>query len=173
MFYKRKIKTKKQAKKRKPDKRSRNVLIAMIITLFIAWGGLRAENNKILVVKRLYLPIEQTEQIKNELERQKNDIGIKEITAYNVGDINQTDDSPCISANGENICLALEKGYKRCATNFLPFGTLIEIENYGICMITDRTNKRYTDRIDIAMKKNEYQRAINFGIQKLNVIIIN
>jgi len=166
MFYKRKIgtKTKKQAKKRQPDKRSRNILIAIIITLFIAWGGLRAENNK---------GIEQTEQIKNELKRQKNDLGIKKITAYNVGDINQTDDSPCISANGENICLALERGYKRCATNFLPFGTLIEIENYGICMITDRTNKRYTDRIDIAMKKNEYQRAINFGIQKLNVIIIN
>ena len=29
---------------------------------------------------------------------------IRVVTAYNVGDPRQTDDTPCISANGENIC---------------------------------------------------------------------
>lgn len=153
----------------------KKIIFILVLILLISGKVLASGNNdrheRVIELKNLIK--RQTELIENELERQKNDLGIKEITAYNVGNINQTDDSPCISANGENICLALEKGYKRCATNFLPFGTLIEIENYGICMITDRTNKRYTDRIDIAMKKNEYQRAINFGIQKLNVIIIN
>ena len=152
----------------------KKIIFILVLILLISGKVLASGNNdrheRVIELKNLIK--RQTELIENELERQKNDLGIKEITAYNVGDINQTDDSPCISANGENICLALEKGFKRCATNFLPFGTLIEIENYGICMITDRTNKRYTDRIDIAMKKNEYQRAINFGIQKLNVIII-
>jgi len=153
----------------------KKIIFILVLILLISGKVLASGNNdrheRVIELKNLIK--RQTELIENELERQKNDLGIKEITAYNVGDINQTDDSPCISASGENIWLALEKGYKRCATNSLPFGTLIEIENYGICMITDRTNKRYTDRIDIAMKKNEYQRAINFGIQKLNVIIIN
>src|SRR5210317_1340752 len=43
---------------------------------------------------------------------------IRVVTAYNVGDPRQTDDTPCISANGENICRALANGEMRCAANF-------------------------------------------------------
>lgn len=97
---------------------------------------------------------------------------IRNISAYNIGDINQCSDDPCISANGENICLALEKGYKRCAANFAPFGTLLDIQHYGICMVTDRMNSRYSQSVDIAMKFDEKERALNFGRQKLSVRII-
>ena len=37
---------------------------------------------------------------------------IRVVTAYNAGDPRQTDDTPCIAANGENICKALAKGKK-------------------------------------------------------------
>jgi len=96
----------------------------------------------------------------------------REVTAYNVGDINQCSGNPCISANGENICLALEKGYKRCAANFVPFGTKLLIENYGECLVVDRLNSRYKNRVDIAMKFDEKERALNFGIQNLIIKIL-
>jgi 3D (Asp-Asp-Asp) domain-containing protein len=98
---------------------------------------------------------------------------IREVTAYNAGDPSQTDSSPCISANGENICTALALGYKRCAANFVPFGTVLEIENYGECLVVDRMNSRYQNRVDIAMMADEKARAIKFGKQNLLVTIKN
>jgi 3D (Asp-Asp-Asp) domain-containing protein len=99
-------------------------------------------------------------------------LGIKETSAYNVGDPAQTDDSPCTAANGENICLALELGYKRCASNLVPFGTILEVEGYGRCLVTDRMNSRFANHVDIAMKKTEKQAALNFGRKKLKINLI-
>ena len=97
---------------------------------------------------------------------------IRIVTAYNAGDPRQTDDTPCISANGENICDALAKGQKRCAANFVPLGSRLYVDKVGICLVTDRTNKRYRNRVDIAMQKDEYHKARRFGRQKLHVKII-
>ena len=94
------------------------------------------------------------------------------ISAYNVGDIYQCAGNPCTSANGENICKALELGYKRCAANFVPFGTILEIEGYGECMVTDRMNSRYLNNVDIAMKYEEHTKALEFGRRSLTVNII-
>jgi 3D (Asp-Asp-Asp) domain-containing protein len=93
------------------------------------------------------------------------------ITAYNVGDIYQCDGNPCIAANGENICEALDRGYRRCAANFVPFGTILEIEGYGQCMVTDRMNSRYPNRVDIAFKYG-YTAARDWGYKQLNVKIL-
>ena len=97
---------------------------------------------------------------------------IREVTAYNVGDPKQNYGNPCISANGENICAALAKGLRRCAANFVPFGTKLRIEKHGYCTVTDRMNKRYKNRVDIAMKLNEKGRALKFGLQRLKVEIV-
>ena len=97
---------------------------------------------------------------------------VRFVTAYNVGDPNQTYGNPCVSANGEDICRALILGEKRCAANFVPLGTELFIERYGRCMVTDRTNSRYRNRVDIAMKLNEFKKAIQFGKQKLKVKIL-
>jgi 3D (Asp-Asp-Asp) domain-containing protein len=97
------------------------------------------------------------------------DDAIRIVTAYNAGDPLQTDDTPCISANGENICRALNAGRKRCAANFVPLGTELYIETYGWCRVADRTHRRYQDRVDIAMKKDDREKAIVFGKQKLKV----
>lgn len=97
---------------------------------------------------------------------------LREVTAYNVGDPDQNWGDPCQSANGENICAALDSGSKRCAANFVPFGTVLRIAHYGICTVTDRMNRRYTDRVDIAMKKNEKKKALRFGLRRLQVTVL-
>lgn len=102
---------------------------------------------------------------------------IREVTAYNAGDPAQTDASPCIAANGEDICLALEKGYNRCAANFVPLGTELQILSPKTgwefqCLVVDRMNSKHPNRVDIAMKVTEKDRAIKFGMQNLVVRIL-
>jgi 3D (Asp-Asp-Asp) domain-containing protein len=94
------------------------------------------------------------------------------VTAYNTGDVNQCWGDPCISANGENICMALEMGYKRCAANFVPLGTRLNVEGFGQCVVTDRMNSRYHYRVDIAMKKDEYKEAREFGLKRLKIEVL-
>ena len=98
---------------------------------------------------------------------------IRVVTAYNVGDPRQTDDTPCIAANGEDICSALAKGEMRCAYKFVPLGSHLYVDKIGVCLVTDRMNKRYRNRVDIAMQKDEYRKACRFGRQKLNVKILD
>jgi len=98
---------------------------------------------------------------------------IRVVTAYNVGDPRQTDNTPCISANGENICRALANGEMRCAANFVPLGSRLYVDKIGVCLVTDRMNKRYRNRVDIAMRKDEYRKALRFGRQKLHVKILD
>ena len=127
--------------------------------------------------KRYYLlqPSERKNENQVETKKEFNDsvnASIREVTAYNVGDPKQNHGNPCISANGENICAALNSGLKRCAANFVPFGTQLYIANYGICTVTDRMNRRYKNRVDIAMKVNEKDKALQFGLKKLKVTIV-
>jgi len=97
---------------------------------------------------------------------------IRVVTAYNVGDPNQTWGDPCISASGENLCNELNSGKKRCAANFVPIGTQLYVENFGICRVSDRMNRRFKNRVDIAMKRDELKKAKVFGKQRLRVKIL-
>jgi len=97
---------------------------------------------------------------------------VRIVTAYNAGDPRQTDDTPCISANGENLCQALAAGKKRCAANFVPLGSRLHVATIGVCLVTDRTNKRYSNRVDIAMHKHEHHKALQFGRRRLKVKVI-
>ena len=96
---------------------------------------------------------------------------IREVTAYNAGDPSQTDSSPCEGAGG-NICKALDSGIRVCAANFVPLGTKLNIQGVGICTVLDRMNKRFSNRVDVAMKVTEHDRAHNFGRQNLLVEIV-
>ena len=126
------------------------VLIAVILIL-ASISIARAEEPEIYVVKS------QT---------------IRYVTAYNVGDEGQTDDTPCIGAANTNLCEALARGEKHCAANFVKLGTKLHIQNVGLCIVTDRMNKRYRNRVDIAMPKEDYKKALTFGCQKLIVRIL-
>jgi 3D (Asp-Asp-Asp) domain-containing protein len=98
---------------------------------------------------------------------------IREVTAYNAGDINQCSGDPCISASGENLCEILEMGYSRCAANFVPLGTRLHIESLGEFVVSDRMHQRFSERVDIAMKLDEKERAKIFGIQRLRVTVLD
>jgi len=97
---------------------------------------------------------------------------IRIVTAYNVGDPDQNWGDPCISASGEDLCTALRSGKKRCAANFVPIGTQLHVENFGICRVSDRMHRRFKNRVDIAMKRAELKKARVFGKKKLRVKIL-
>lgn len=71
------------------------------------------------------------------------------VTAYNSVE-GQTDDSPCISANGWNICEKLKAGINTCAAA-MPFGMKLHIEGFGTCIVSDRLAPKYANRVDLHM----------------------
>ena len=95
---------------------------------------------------------------------------IREVTAYNVGDIFQTDSTPCIGAYSKvNLCEEVAKGKNVCAANFVPLGTELLITapngwNFH-CIVWDRMASKHSQRVDIAMNLWEKDRAIKFGLQ--------
>lgn len=113
----------------------------------------------------------QYPNIKKTYKYQPIQTGYRDITMFNAGDPNQTDSTPCISANGENICTALALGYNRCASNEFDFGTRLEIRGLGECIVVDRMNSRYKTEVDWALTAEQKQKAIDFGRQNILVII--
>ena len=97
---------------------------------------------------------------------------VREVTAYNVGVRGQTSDEPCIGATGENLCSLIARGLKVCAANFVDPETILHIEGYGECVVLDRMHRRFAHRVDIAMRKDEVDRALDFGIQRRLVEVI-
>jgi 3D (Asp-Asp-Asp) domain-containing protein len=112
--------------------------------------------------------------IENHLPANKNKITISSgyhvITSYN-SEVGQCDDSPCITANGFNVC---EHGIEdTVAANFLSFGTKIKIPDYfgnRVFIVRDRMNARYTDRLDIWMINKAD--AIKWGAKIAKIEII-
>jgi len=92
-------------------------------------------------------------------------------TAYS-SDPAQTDDTPCITADGFDLCRNdLENVI---AANFLPLGTKVRIPQIyddRIFVVHDRMNERYGEgRIDIWMYDRD--RAVAFGVKTLKLEII-
>lgn len=69
------------------------------------------------------------------------------VTAYNSVPW-QTDASPCISADGSNICKLKERGEQSCAAA-LPFGTKVNVPGFGVCTVRDRLAPKFSYRIDL------------------------
>ena len=91
-------------------------------------------------------------------------------TAYN-SEVAQCDSSPCITANGFNVC---EHGIEdTIAANFLKFGTRVRIPDmYGdkVFIVRDRMNKRYSDRIDIWMLNKQDAKKFGVKVVKLEIL---
>lgn len=91
-------------------------------------------------------------------------------TAYTSA-VAQTDSTPCITADGYNVCAAAEENV--VAANFLPFGTKIMIPDvFGdrIFTVHDRMNRRYYYRVDVWMMS--YNKAIQYGKRDVRIIIL-
>ncbi|MFZ2189353.1 MAG: hypothetical protein WA057_04970 [Candidatus Magasanikiibacteriota bacterium] len=95
-------------------------------------------------------------------------------TAYN-SLVGQTDSTPCITANGHNLCKQYEEqGFgNTIAANFLPMGTQVKFpEIYGdkIFIVRDRMNARYGHgRVDVWLP--EYSEAKQFGVKRIEMEI--
>ena len=90
---------------------------------------------------------------------------IREITMYTSREA-ETDSTPCISADGTDIC---KVDYNVCASNAHKIGQRLEIKGLGECIVKDRMNSRYNNSIDW-YAKFDLERALNFGRQKLEVV---
>lgn len=95
---------------------------------------------------------------------------VAKVTAYNSVP-EQTDATPCISADGTNIC-----EFDGCvvAQNGAKFGTKVEIDGIGICTVHDRKNSRYDSAwIDYYMGGREMVgAALKFGTKDLKYRVI-
>ncbi len=89
------------------------------------------------------------------------------VTAYNSVP-GQTDATPCIGAQGTDICALLEAGLDTCAANFVPLGTMLEVEGLGTCEVRDRMNARYHYRVDWYMGM-DIQGAKSWGVKYLDI----
>ncbi len=98
---------------------------------------------------------------------------VREVTAYNVGIPEQTSANPCIGASGKNLCDLVEQGRSVCAANFVALGTVLRIANYGQCVVLDRMHRRFSHRVDIAMRESAIDEAVAFGVQKRVVRVEN
>jgi len=92
------------------------------------------------------------------------------ITAYN-SEVGQTDNSPCITANGFDVC----KNGKEdtIAANFLKFGTKVKIPDlFGdrVFVVRDRMNAKHPTRVDIWMK--DRPSAMKFGVKTAKIQVI-
>jgi len=93
-------------------------------------------------------------------------------TAYS-SDVGQTDSTPCIPADGYDLCEHYEKYGEgnTIAANFLPLGAQIKLPGeYGgkVFVVHDRMNSRYGNgRIDIWMPTRE--EAVAFGVKYLEL----
>lgn len=91
-------------------------------------------------------------------------------TAY-TSSVAETDSTPCITADGYNVCAANEENV--IAANFLPFGTKVKIPDlYGDqeFIVHDRMNRRYSNRVDIWMK--DRGEAIQFGKKQIKIEVV-
>lgn len=94
----------------------------------------------------------------------------REVVAYNSVP-GQTDATPCISADGSDICTLYEQGEDTCAANFVKLGSKLEVEGLGTCVVRDRMNARYPNHVDWYMG-DDVEAARNFGRRYLKVTIL-
>lgn len=92
------------------------------------------------------------------------------ITAYN-SKAGQTDNSPCITANGFDVC---KNGVEdTVAANFLPFGAKVRIPDlFGdrVFVVRDRMHPRHKNRLDIWMIN--YEDAKQFGVKTAKIEVL-
>ncbi|MDO8260484.1 MAG: hypothetical protein Q7T50_03240 [Candidatus Magasanikbacteria bacterium] len=126
------------------------------------------------IIKLSFTIKEKDSQFINKLPENENKqvkwSGTFAVSAYN-SEVAQCDDSPCITANGYNLC---ENGIEdSIATNMLPFGTKVRFPDvFGdrVFVVRDRMNKRYTERFDVWMINHDD--AIKFGLKYTKVEIL-
>ena len=82
----------------------------------------------------------------------------------------ETDGNPCIGAGNNNLC---EERRQVCASRLWPLGTVIQIRDFGQCVILDRTSSKYGSRIDILFKgERAKEKAKAWGKKEVEYYLI-
>lgn len=159
-------------------KQAKNLVIVLIIIflfnfLFFAMPILATETNDTANIsdKNNITAVLNNDELKNNTANVKiKKVNYHLVTAYN-SEPAQTDDSPCITANGFDLC---EHGIEdSIAANFLPFGAKVrmpEIFGEKIFVVRDRMNARHKNKIDVWML--EKQDAKQFGVKLAKIEIL-
>ena len=119
------------------------------------------------IMQETHIPTEEPASV----DEEDNSI-IVEMSAYTSREA-ETDSSPCISADGSNIC-----NYDGCvvASNDFDLGSKVEVEGFGDCIVKDRMNRRYsfskTGKYNMDMyMRYDLDKALKFGRQQVNIKI--
>jgi 3D (Asp-Asp-Asp) domain-containing protein len=171
---------------RKKDNYSKSKLTQLVLfvvflnIVLLPYSGITVNNSdkttfkeKLVNINKSFAVLAKEDEL--ELEVMESEIKILEekpevawskrytMTAYN-SEVAQCDASPCITANGFNVC---EHGIEdTVAANFLKFGTKLRIpELFGdkVFTVRDRMNSRYTERVDVWLLHKD--NAIDFGVK--------
>ena len=92
------------------------------------------------------------------------------VTAYN-SVREQTDDTPCIAADGTDICARYRAGELICAANWVPIGTRLRVEGYGDCTVADRMAPKHNEKVDVFLDQ-DVAAARAWGARRKRVKII-
>lgn len=141
-------------------------VLAMIVWIVSPYTAMAAEAEKLPVV------VEPVAAIVEPVGPQYKVVStsVNTITSY-TSEAAQTDASPCITANGFNLC---KHGIEdSIAANFLPFGTRVRIpELFGdrIFIVRDRMHSRFKTRVDVWMRDKD--EAIHFGLKNTKIEVV-
>ncbi len=89
------------------------------------------------------------------------------VTAYTLTP-EETDDTPCLGAWNDNLC-EISKTVQVCASNEFKRGTKLKVGDVE-CVVMDRMNKRYSNRIDLIKPSRE--EALEFGRKTMLVAVL-
>ena len=145
--------------------------IGIVVAIFSITAGTRVEPLVFRVSGGLSPAVGAAGEVR--IEAPKRPGIVRQVTAYNVGVSEQTSDSPCIGASGKDLCRLVAEGQNVCAANFVDLGTVLHIADYGECVVLDRMHRRFSDRVDIAMREDAIDEAVEFGLQRRQVEVID
>ncbi len=145
----------------------RRTLGVLILVFLIISFNLATPVVGLIIAKGFTTSSYQTLNVAKQTDVSKGEV--RKVTAYNVGDPKQTHSRPCIGASVDNLCNLVKRGVHVCAANFVPLRSKLYVDKLGECVVLDKMNARFGNRVDLAMEKSEYDRAVKFGVQRLNV----
>ena len=131
-----------------------NILIrGLIIAFLIVFLNLMTSFIALIIIRGSTPSSYQALDVAKQIDVSKETV--RNVTAYNVGDPEQTHSRPCIGASGDNLCNLVKKGVNVCAANLVPLGSKLYVDTVGECTVLDRMNVRFGNRVDVAMGKTE------------------
>lgn len=145
------------------------IVIILVLVIFASSVAVVSVAPKLPILKLVWAPNQELPVCRSAPKPKK--IVRVLSTAYS-SDVAQTDNSPCITATGYDVCENYAKygAANTIASNFLPMHTVIKIpELYGdeLFVVRDRMNDRFYNRLDLWMPTKG--QAVRYGVKYIRV----